>query len=109
MYSVDIMNPDSPAMKHARVFDTHLLSLDLAPSGEALALADAQCTLHLWGAPSKIQFNEYKAREAIKVFHSELRSQFWNWKGHWERTIKYVVKGIPPVPELPEIGVTQIR
>ena len=59
MYAIDIMNPDSPSMKHARVFDTHLLSLDLAPSGEALALADAQCSLHLWGAPSKTQFNEY--------------------------------------------------
>ncbi|GAM89839.1 hypothetical protein ANO11243_078780 [Dothideomycetidae sp. 11243] len=59
MYAIDIMNPDSPSMKHARVFDTHLLGLDLAPSGEALALTDAQCSIHLWGAPSKIQFTEY--------------------------------------------------
>ena len=59
MYAVDIMNPDSPSMKHANIYDTHLLTLDLAPSGEALALADAQCAIHLWGSPSKIQFTEY--------------------------------------------------
>ncbi|KAF2149383.1 cysteine proteinase [Myriangium duriaei CBS 260.36] len=59
MYSIDIVNPDSPSMKHARVYDTHLLGLDLAPSGEALVLSDAQCWLHLWGAPSKVQFTDY--------------------------------------------------
>lgn len=59
MYAVDIMNPDAPAMKHVNIFDTHLLSMDLAPSGEALALTDAQCSIHLWGSPSKIQFTEF--------------------------------------------------
>ncbi|PSK54749.1 hypothetical protein B9Z65_3838 [Elsinoe australis] len=59
MYAVDIMNPDVPSMKHANIFDTHLLALDLAPSGEALALTDAQCAIHLWGSPTKIQFTEY--------------------------------------------------
>jgi len=61
MYAIDIMNPDAPSMKHANIFETHLRSLDLAPSGEALALTDAQCTIHLWGSPSKIQFTDYSS------------------------------------------------
>lgn len=59
IYAIDIMNPDAPSMRHANIFDTHLLSLDLAPSGEALALTDANCAIHLWGSPTKIQFTEY--------------------------------------------------
>lgn len=61
MSAVDIMNPDAPSasMKHANIYDTHLLSLDLAPSGEALVLADAQCAIHLWGSPSKLQITDY--------------------------------------------------
>jgi len=59
IYAIDLMNPDSPAMRHANIFDTHLTAMDLAPSGEALALADAQCAIHLWGSPAKIQFTEY--------------------------------------------------
>lgn len=59
MYAVDIMNPDAPLMKHAHMLDTHMLALDLAPSGEALALTDAQCAVHLWGSPNKTQMAEY--------------------------------------------------
>lgn len=59
IYAIDIMNPDSPIMRHANIFDTQLLAMELAPSGEALALADGRNTIHLWGSPSKIQFTEY--------------------------------------------------
>jgi len=59
IYAIDIMNPDAPSMRHANVFDTHITSLDIAPSGDALVLADAQCAMHLWGSPNKIQFTEY--------------------------------------------------
>ncbi|KAG9653830.1 hypothetical protein KCU64_g7625, partial [Aureobasidium melanogenum] len=59
IYAIDIMNPDAPSMRHANVFDTHITSLDIAPSGDALILADAQCAMHLWGSPNKIQFTEY--------------------------------------------------
>src|ERR1700753_383515 len=31
----------------------------MPPSGEALALTDTRCNIHLWGSPSKIQFAEY--------------------------------------------------
>ncbi|KAF2227442.1 ubiquitin carboxyl-terminal hydrolase-domain-containing protein [Elsinoe ampelina] len=59
MYAIDIMNPDNAKVKHANLYDTHLLTLDLAPSGEAIAIADAQCAIHLWGSPNKVQFTEY--------------------------------------------------
>jgi len=59
MYAVDIMNSDSPSMKHANIYDTHLTCMDLAPSGEALALADGKSAIHLWGSPLKCHFTEY--------------------------------------------------
>ena len=59
MYAVDIMNPDAPSMKHANIYETHLTSIDLAPSGEALALSDSQRAIHLWGSPSRLQFTEF--------------------------------------------------
>lgn len=59
IYSIDALSPEQPSMKHANVFDSHIVALDLAPSGEALALADAQCAIHLWGSLSKVQFTEY--------------------------------------------------
>ena len=33
--------------------------IEIAPSGEAVALADGDCTIHLWGSPSKIHFTEF--------------------------------------------------
>jgi PAB-dependent poly(A)-specific ribonuclease subunit 2 len=35
-----------------------MLGIDISPSGEALAINDAECSIHLWGSPSKIHFNE---------------------------------------------------
>ena len=32
--------------------------IEIAPSGEAIALADAECNIHLWGSPSRIRFAE---------------------------------------------------
>jgi PAB-dependent poly(A)-specific ribonuclease subunit 2 len=29
---------------------------EIAPSGEAMVLADAECYIHLWGSPSKLHF-----------------------------------------------------
>lgn len=78
MYAMDIMNPDSPSMKHARVFDTHLLGLDLAPSGEALVLTDAQCCIHLWGAPNKIQFQEFSTPTAFADPPNNLATIDWS-------------------------------
>ena len=56
---VDIMNPNTVNLRQANIFDAYLMALELAPSGEALALADSSCMVHLWGSPSKVHFTEY--------------------------------------------------
>ncbi|WEW58180.1 poly(A)-specific ribonuclease [Emydomyces testavorans] len=53
---VDLMNPNTINLRQANV--TFLLGLEISPSGEALAINDAECSVHLWGSPSKIHFNE---------------------------------------------------
>ncbi|KAJ5724428.1 hypothetical protein N7493_006156 [Penicillium malachiteum] len=53
---VDLMNPNSVNLRQANV--SLMLGLELSPSGEALAINDAECSIHLWGSPAKIHFNE---------------------------------------------------
>lgn len=53
---VDLMNPNSINLRQANV--TLMLGLEISPSGEALAINDAECAIHIWGSPSKIHFNE---------------------------------------------------
>lgn len=53
---IDLMNPNSVNLRQANV--TLMLGIDLSPSGEALAIIDAEAAIHLWGSPSKIHFNE---------------------------------------------------
>lgn len=57
---VDIHNPNTVNLKQAHVFEnTYLNWLEMAPSGEALALGNSMCQIHLWGSPTKMQFAEY--------------------------------------------------
>ncbi|KAI9702842.1 MAG: poly(A)-specific ribonuclease [Candelina mexicana] len=58
MQVVDLMNPNTVNLRQANV-STYITALDLAPSGEALALADGDCSIHLWGSPAKIHFAEF--------------------------------------------------
>lgn len=53
---VDLMNPNAINLRQANV--TFMLGLEISPSGEALAINDAECSIHLWGSPAKIHFNE---------------------------------------------------
>ena len=53
---VDLMNPNAINLRQANV--PFMLGIDLSPSGEALAINDTECTIHLWGSPSKVHFNE---------------------------------------------------
>ena len=55
---VDLMNPNTVNLRQA-VISSYLTNLELAPSGEALALADADCSIQLWGSPSKLHFAEF--------------------------------------------------
>ncbi|KAL4909167.1 PAB-dependent poly(A)-specific ribonuclease subunit pan2 [Aspergillus multicolor] len=53
---VDLMNPNVFKIEHFGV--SHMLGMEISPSGEALAIVDADCTIQLWGSPAKIHFNE---------------------------------------------------
>jgi PAB-dependent poly(A)-specific ribonuclease subunit 2 len=56
---VDIMNSSMVTVRQISLLDSYLLNMDIAPSGEALALADSSCTVQLWGSPSRMTFTSY--------------------------------------------------
>ncbi|RDW85660.1 PAB-dependent poly(A)-specific ribonuclease subunit PAN2 [Coleophoma crateriformis] len=58
MHIVDLMNVNTSNVKQANCL-TYLTYLEIAPSGEAIALVDAECNIHLWGSPSRIRFAEF--------------------------------------------------
>jgi PAB-dependent poly(A)-specific ribonuclease subunit 2 len=54
------MNPHTVNLRQANIYDSYFLTgIDLAPTGEALALASSMCQIHLWGSPSRVKFTEY--------------------------------------------------
>ncbi|KAI1434270.1 PAB-dependent poly(A)-specific ribonuclease subunit PAN2 [Xylaria sp. CBS 124048] len=58
MHVVDLMNPNTSNVRQANSL-TYFSMFEIAPSGEAIVLADAECFIHLWGSPSKIHFTEF--------------------------------------------------
>ncbi|KAF3925431.1 hypothetical protein ABW21_db0201313 [Orbilia brochopaga] len=54
---IDIANPNVVNLRQANV-SNYISSLELAPTGDALALADADAILQLWGKPDKMRFTE---------------------------------------------------
>ena len=57
LHIVDLTNVNTSNVKQANVL-TYLNAIEIAPSGEAMAMADAECNIHLWGSPSRIRFAE---------------------------------------------------
>ncbi|KAL2131448.1 hypothetical protein VTI74DRAFT_5096 [Chaetomium olivicolor] len=57
MHVVDIMNPNTSNVRYANVM-SFINLFEIAPTGEALAMADSECNIHLWGSPSKIHFTD---------------------------------------------------
>ena len=55
MQVVDLMNPNTVNLRQANV--QFMLGMELAPSGDALAISDAECSIHLWGSPAKVRFS----------------------------------------------------
>lgn len=55
---VDLMNPNTVNLRQANI-SSYMSGLVLAPSGEALALTDQECTIHLWGSMAKVHYAEY--------------------------------------------------
>ncbi|KAF3054959.1 PAB-dependent poly(A)-specific ribonuclease subunit PAN2 [Daldinia childiae] len=58
MHVVDLMNPNTSNVRQANNL-SYFSMIEIASSGEAIALADADCYIHLWGSPSKIHFAEF--------------------------------------------------
>ncbi|EOD47422.1 putative pab-dependent poly -specific ribonuclease subunit pan2 protein [Neofusicoccum parvum UCRNP2] len=52
---VDLMNPNTANVRQVNLYDTYLTCLEMAPSGEALALTDAMSSVRIWGSPTKVQ------------------------------------------------------
>lgn len=57
MHIVDLMNPNSSSIKQVSTM-AYISKIEIAPSGEALVLADAECNIHLWGSPSRMRFGD---------------------------------------------------
>lgn len=60
MHIIDLMNPNTSNVRQANVL-SYLSMFEIAPSGEAIALTDAECHIHLWGSPSKLHFVDLPA------------------------------------------------
>ncbi|KAI3321081.1 PAB-dependent poly(A)-specific ribonuclease subunit PAN2 [Xylariaceae sp. AK1471] len=58
MHVVDLMNPNTSNVRQANSLSFFSM-FEIAPSGEAVALVDGDCSIHLWGSPSKIHFTEF--------------------------------------------------
>lgn len=57
MHIVDLMNPNTCNVKQANIL-TYLNMFEIAPSGQAIALSDSECYIHLWGAHQRLSFSE---------------------------------------------------
>jgi PAB-dependent poly(A)-specific ribonuclease subunit 2 len=55
MHVVDLMNPNTSNVRQANVL-SYLSMFEIAPSGDGLAITDAECYIHLWGSPTKLHF-----------------------------------------------------
>lgn len=62
IHVVDLMNPNTSNVRQANIVGNYVTGIELAPSGEAIALADSDACMHLWGSPSKCHFVEMGAQ-----------------------------------------------
>ncbi|KAI1777276.1 PAB-dependent poly(A)-specific ribonuclease subunit PAN2 [Hypoxylon cercidicola] len=58
MHVVDLMNPNTSNVRQANSL-AFFSMIEIASSGEAVALADLDCFIHLWGSPNKMHFAEF--------------------------------------------------
>ncbi|XXG95724.1 poly(A)-specific ribonuclease [Hypoxylon texense] len=58
MHVVDLMNPNTSNVRQANSL-AFFSMIEIASSGEAVALADLDCFIHLWGSPNKLHFAEF--------------------------------------------------
>ncbi|ESZ94294.1 hypothetical protein SBOR_5290 [Sclerotinia borealis F-4128] len=72
----DLINPNSSNVRQANVLST-LRSLEIASSGEAIALSDMENSIHIWGSPGRIRFAEFS--NPVEFADSDEKSVRTNW------------------------------
>ncbi|KAG6053616.1 poly(A)-specific ribonuclease [Claviceps sp. LM77 group G4] len=77
MHVVDLMNPNTSNVRQANVMN-YLSMFEIAPSGEAIALAEADCHIHLWGSPSKMHFVDLPAPVEFASPDDHVAALEWN-------------------------------
>ncbi|CAK7564319.1 MAG: poly(A)-specific ribonuclease [Sporothrix epigloea] len=96
MHIIDLMSPNTSSVKQANIA-SYLARIEISPTGEALALADNDCYVHLWGAPSRIQFTEFPAMietETVALPHKETEWEEWSDDEN-EDTLPLNIVGVP--------------
>lgn len=58
IHIVDLINPNSSNVRQANVLST-LRSMEIASTGDAIALSDMENSVHLWGSPTRFRFAEF--------------------------------------------------
>ncbi|KAF4826097.1 PAN2-PAN3 deadenylation complex catalytic subunit PAN2 [Colletotrichum siamense] len=76
MHVVDLMNPNTSNVRQANTM-TYLTMFEIAPSGEAVALADAEFNIHIWGSPSKLRFVDFASQTEFATPEEPLPSIEW--------------------------------
>jgi PAB-dependent poly(A)-specific ribonuclease subunit 2 len=77
MQVVDLMNPNSVNLRQANV--QFMLGMELSPSGDALAIIDAEASIQLWGSRSKVQFSKLRKETEFSNPQPD-RPPFVDWK-----------------------------
>ena len=77
MHVVDLMNPNTSNVRQINVL-TYLSMFEIAPSGEAIALIDAECYIHLWGSPTKLHFVDLATPVEFASHEEPLPPIEWN-------------------------------
>ncbi|KAL0934164.1 pab-dependent poly -specific ribonuclease subunit [Colletotrichum truncatum] len=76
MHVVDLMNPNTSNVRQANTM-TYLTMFEIAPSGEAVALADADYNIHIWGSPSKLRFVDFASQTEFATPEEPLPTTEW--------------------------------
>ncbi|KAM0322288.1 hypothetical protein ACHAQA_009577 [Verticillium albo-atrum] len=77
LHVIDLMNPHTTNVRQINVVNSLVTMFEIAPSGEAVALADSASQIHLWGSPSKVRFVDFP--QATEFASSESTGPAIDW------------------------------
>lgn len=76
MHVVDLMNPNTSNVRQTNTMN-YLTMFEIAPSGEAVALVDADHNIHIWGSPSKLRFVDFASQTEFATPEEPLPTIEW--------------------------------